>query len=166
MTRQFQASLRNDTQSGREAPSSDMLHALQRYLGENGPSLLAALRFVAGAPGECAGRRLIEAARSASGWSRDLVRRVERLRGLLELEHLDDPMSPFPAPAPINPEHPAVHACCRHAEALAQIIEEPAPARDPVLPPRRPMRTPPPRPASGRRPRAPGICAAAPAQES
>ena len=169
VTRQFQDSFRNDTQPGREAPSTDLLRALQRYLGEHGASLLAALRFVAGAPGEGAGRRLIEAARTASGWSRALARRVARLRGLLELEHLGDPMSPFPAPAPINPGHPAVHACCRHAEALARLIEEPAPAQEPVLPPRRPMRTPPPRPVSVQRPmrhREAGVSAAAPPQES
>lgn len=107
-----------------DGDTRDSLARLQDYLAAHAGELLDALGFVAGTPGIRSGQRLIAAAQAATSWSSDLRQRLDRLRGLLQLEHLDDAASPFPfMPATLDPERPEVDNCCRHADALEDLLE-------------------------------------------
>ncbi len=104
------------------AETARPIQRLRAYLHAQGRSLLACLEFVADDVGTTAGYLLIDEARRATDWTRGIDRRVERVRALLMLEHLDVDDDAIPAPGLFDDiDGEAVHACCRHSDLLSDL---------------------------------------------
>jgi hypothetical protein len=125
---------------------SELLAACQTHLGAHGPALSAAAGYTAGEAGARQARRLCADIAAARRWHAAFARRLRTLRGLLHLEHLDDPNSPYTVPvAVLDPDPARVAACCWHVERLDALIDLSAAisarvARLPRRPARRPLR--------------------------
>ncbi|MGR3504426.1 MAG: hypothetical protein ACU0B7_00975 [Paracoccaceae bacterium] len=93
---------------------------------------------------------LIEAVCAAPAWLTLFTRQLNRLYGILTLEHLDDPFGPFPLDmSALDPAGPIAEQCCWHADRLQGFVERAeriktrtlAVPRDPRSLLRKPMRT-------------------------
>ena len=126
---------------------ADLLAAWQSYFRSNKASLVEAARCTADLPGADLARRLCDDINAAGRWHTPFMRRAELLRGLLSLDHLDDPETVYPIPVgALDPTAPWVNTCCRHVEQLDALIARSAAITCqatplPQAPLRRPMRT-------------------------
>lgn len=99
------------------------LAAVRRHLLVHGDDLVAALGQVAGAPGRAAANRLIDEIAAAPALLSRHVARLDLLRGLLLLEHLELDESPFPVTAfALAPGGRMLWKCCRLAEGLDDLL--------------------------------------------
>jgi hypothetical protein len=101
------------------------LQTARIWLHRNGAALTGTLRAVAGERGANAANRLIDDLRQAQSWTPAFDRRLAHLRGLLLLEHLEDPQSLYPVPDAVlsATDEELICACCHHAERLQELID-------------------------------------------
>jgi hypothetical protein len=123
-----------------------LLAASQNHLRAHSRGLIAAAGFTAGAAGARLAQQLCADIAAARRWHAAFARRLRRLQGLLHLDHLADPHSPYPVPVAVfDPDPARVAECCWHVEQLEALIarSEAITARAmrlPRAPLRRPMR--------------------------
>lgn len=127
---------------------AELLATCQTHFRTHKISLAEAARACAGTPGGRLAERLCADITAAGRWQAAFTRRMRTLRGLLQLDHLDDPDSLYPVPVEVlDPNGAWVMRCCWHVEQLDGLIARSTEisARAVNLPrkvvTRRPMRT-------------------------
>ncbi|MAM24975.1 MAG: hypothetical protein CML55_06275 [Rhodobacteraceae bacterium] len=103
--------------------NTDLLADCQAYLRTHRTSLAEAARSCAGTPGGRLAEQLCADIAASGHWQAAFTRRMRTLRGLLQLDHLDDPDSLYPIPVEVlDPDDSWVTRCCWHVERLDQLI--------------------------------------------
>lgn len=101
-----------------------LLADCRQFFETHGDTLLDALAAVGGTPAVRSAVQLIEAVHAAPAWLTPFTRQLDRLYGILTLEHLDDPFGPFPINmSALDPAGPIAEQCCWHADRLRDFVE-------------------------------------------
>ena len=101
-----------------------LLADCRQFFSQHGDALLDALAAVGGTPAVRSGADLIEAICAAPAWLTRFTRQLDRLYGILTLEHLDDPFGPCPVDiSALDPAGPIAEQCCWHADRLRDFVE-------------------------------------------
>ncbi|WP_209426824.1 hypothetical protein [Pararhodobacter sp. SW119] len=126
---------------------AELLDTCQNYLQAHKASLIEVAGFTAGDTGTRLAHQLCSDIAAADRWHAAFARRLCTLCGLLRLDHLDDPDSPYPVPTEVlDPDPARVTDCCWHVERLEALIARSDAIsahamRLPRLPVRRPLRS-------------------------
>lgn len=101
-----------------------LLADCRQFFNQHGDTLLDALAAVGGTPAVRIAAELIVALGAAPSWLMPFTRQLDRLYGILTLEHLDDPFGPFPLDmSALDPAGPIAEQCCWHADRLRDFVE-------------------------------------------